>query len=299
MPGKPDGARRTLAVAVSVLAAAALGFAAAWQLQDDGTDRNTTGGYSPASAETGTATVVQRPITSVMSLAGTVVANPEFDAVAPVAGKFTAVRGLTGIVKAGTVLGWVKPDGKAVPVTTPVAATVGDTLVVDGASVPAGLPLTHLKTTGFGIRGTVSGVLKYRLYTLATDATAQIEKGPGPFSCPVLGGPVSGTGDDGEAAGAADLTVTCAAPKKLRLFPGLTAQVAIKTGQVKNALAVPVGAVAGSAETGRVAVRLAGGNLEVRDVTLGINDGSFVQITKGLVAGDVVSLQPPALTDAG
>ena len=82
--------------------------------------------------------------------------------------------------------------------------------------------------------------------------------------------------------------VTCAVPAGVTAFAGLGADLAITNGSADNALVVPVTAVQGSIQTGKVWVMLPDGTQEERSVCLGLNDGEQVQITEGLAEGDEV-----------
>jgi macrolide-specific efflux system membrane fusion protein len=54
-------------------------------------------------------------------------------------------------------------------------------------------------------------------------------------------------------------------------------------------LVVPTTAVKGSAETGVVWFVTADGSTEERPVTLGMNDGTSVQVVDGLAEGDLIN----------
>ena len=152
--------------------------------------------------------------------------------------------------------------------------------------MPAGLPLVSLKASGFGLKATVADAVRYRLVKLTGQATAQIENGPGPFPCPVLGGPEP----DGAGVG-----VTCGVPVGLRLFEGLPGIVAVRVGVSKDTLALPVEAVAGSADEGMVSLQSGPTSYVDRSVKLGISDGSFIEVLDGLSLGDVVRVPAPSL----
>jgi multidrug efflux pump subunit AcrA (membrane-fusion protein) len=83
--------------------------------------------------------------------------------------------------------------------------------------------------------------------------------------------------------------VRCAIPAEVTVFPGLAAQITIAGGKAENVLVVPTTAVKGSAETGVVWLVSADGTTAEHPVTLGMNDGTNVQITDGLAEGDLVN----------
>ena len=77
-------------------------------------------------------------------------------------------------------------------------------------------------------------------------------------------------------------------PPDVTAFAGLGADIAITNGSAEGALVVPVTAVQGSVQTGKVWVVLPDGTQEERTVGLGLNDGEQVQITEGVAEGDQV-----------
>ena len=72
------------------------------------------------------------------------------------------------------------------------------------------------------------------------------------------------------------------------MFAGLTAKLTLAGGSVENAMTLPVTAVKGNAASGSVWVIGENGTSEERAVSLGLNDGTLVQITDGLAEGDTV-----------
>jgi RND family efflux transporter MFP subunit len=78
-------------------------------------------------------------------------------------------------------------------------------------------------------------------------------------------------------------------PPELKLKPGMTARVEIMAGTYANVLAVPVGAL--TEKDGRsFAFVSSSGTVQAREVELGRNTHSFVEILSGLEEGDVVLL---------
>ncbi|HWV48271.1 MAG TPA: hypothetical protein VN035_02345, partial [Microbacterium sp.] len=72
-------------------------------------------------------------------------------------------------------------------------------------------------------------------------------------------------------------------------FAGLPAQLELALGQVDDALVIPVTAVQGGSGTGVVWVDAGDGSEpEERPVTLGVNDGTMVEVTEGLAEGDSI-----------
>ena len=80
--------------------------------------------------------------------------------------------------------------------------------------------------------------------------------------------------------------------------PGMKPNVAIKTGEVKNALAVPAEAV-GSDSSGKPTVKvLRNGDWRQVVVATGISDGRYTQIKQGVQAGETVQVVPNPLAAA-
>lgn len=81
----------------------------------------------------------------------------------------------------------------------------------------------------------------------------------------------------------------------LTLIEGMPARVAIVTAE-QSGVALPIEAVAGISQKGQIYV-VDAGRVALRNVTLGITDGSYVLITEGLSAGEVVQIPSPTLID--
>ena len=75
--------------------------------------------------------------------------------------------------------------------------------------------------------------------------------------------------------------------------PGMTANLSIPLISTSNVLAVPLGAVFNEQSDRFVYVKQAEGQFERRPVQLGAADFDFVEVTKGLSAGEVVALTTP------
>ena len=77
------------------------------------------------------------------------------------------------------------------------------------------------------------------------------------------------------------------------LRPSMTAQVSIILSRVSGAVLVPLSAVEGAPRAGdnaRVRVRDAKGEVQIRQVTVGIDNGADIQILSGLRAGETIVL---------
>ena len=221
------------------------------------------------SAVASTVMVSRRDITEVVALASTVVAAPKFLVLAPAAGRVRREGDLFSV------------NGQ--PAISAVPGTLDQWLVPDGALVTTGIPVAQLSYAGFGQVAVLPPQDAYRILSGELRARANIAGGPGPFDCVVLPAPPE--------SGAA---ILCAIPSDVKAFAGLVGTVAVSSRQARQVLALPVTAVSGTVQAGEVAVVSADGRIEVRKVTLGVTDGSYVEIVDGLTDGvSVLAVAPP------
>lgn len=183
-------------------------------------------------------------------------------------------------VAAGQVLFTVKqtyPE-KNIDITAPEAGDLTSFELVKGQAVSLGAEVAKLTPARFHIMGTVDPVLLYRLVGAPTEAQVTIQGGPAPFTCTGLKVQVS---EDGTTS------VVCAVPADQQVFAGLKATLGVQAGSATDALVIPTTAVKGGAGTGVVWVDV-DGETEEREITLGVTDGSLVQVTGGLEEGDMI-----------
>jgi multidrug efflux pump subunit AcrA (membrane-fusion protein) len=83
-------------------------------------------------------------------------------------------------------------------------------------------------------------------------------------------------------------------PGGLGLRPGMSAQVEILVAELDNVLCVPVQAVVEYGGKDHVAVKTPTG-YQRKEVTLGMTNDRFIEVTKGLKTGEIVALNPQAL----
>ncbi len=277
--------------------------------------------------------VARGTITNDVTLPGTVNADPAVPVKAVAVGTVDEVFFTAGAaVATGDVLYDIKvetvrdpvettgPDG--VPIVTqpkplvtfekvlaPSAGILSSLSVIHGQAVAVGDVTGQVAPPTFSVSGSLSAEQQYRLLTQPTEALIAITNGPAPFTCTGLtittplagadaGATPGGTGDPtgGTGGGASTTTVRCAIPADVKVFPGLAAQITIAGGKAENVLIVPTTAVKGSAETGVVWLAKPDGTTEERPVTLGMNDGSNVEIVEGIADGDVINQFVPGAT---
>lgn len=78
--------------------------------------------------------------------------------------------------------------------------------------------------------------------------------------------------------------------------PGITARVDVLIAELQNVIKVPLQAVVGIGDR-QICFIQKNGKLDPVSVEIGLFDNDFVQITKGLESGDLVSLAPPRTTE--
>ncbi|MBU7597689.1 efflux RND transporter periplasmic adaptor subunit, partial [Streptomyces sp. P38-E01] len=106
------------------------------------------------------------------------------------------------------------------------------------------------------------------------------------------GGPAAGGGRN------SGMRLVCVVPEDTRVFAGMVGVMAIRTASVKDALLLPVEAVAGDSSRGEVTVVEPNGGLDNRTVRLGATDGSRVELISGVREGERVRVPGPDLAGA-
>ncbi len=175
-------------------------------------------------------------------------------------------------------------------VTAPAAGTLSSFTALLGQQYSVGDPVGQIAPPGFHVSGSIPPEQLYRLTQRPTEALVTITGGPAPFTCTrltittPLAGQSGGTGGETPSGP----VVSCAVPGDVTVFPGLTAEIVIAGGIAEDVLVVPITAVEGAAGVGNVYFVLPDGTTEVREVTLGLTDGVNIEITEGLVEGDLI-----------
>jgi hypothetical protein len=150
----------------------------------------------------------------------------------------------------------------------------------------------------------------------------QIQNGPGPFACDVMGtiaalpagtipepppaepdpnatGAPPATSNDppvtNTPSAATGIRLVCAAPTDVKLINGAGATLEVITATTTNALVLPVEAVAGSQGKGQVDVMQPDGTRKTVEVELGLTDGKVIEIKSGLTGDETVAVPGPNL----
>lgn len=193
--------------------------------------------------------------------------------------------------------------------------TVGDFSVEQGDTVSADTQVTELLKKTFTAKAPIKATDLYRVQELPDTANIAIDEGPKPFDCTGLrldqgpgtasgssstsedeseGPGAEGAGDDGSAAegsegGSGDgPQLICAIPDDVTVYNSLDLTMTIDAGEAKDVIVVPVTAVRGLTEKGSVWVTGDGGKSEEREVEIGLNDGSMVEVKSGLEEGEEI-----------
>lgn len=226
-----------------------------------------------------------------LSLSGTVARDAAFSIRSEIDGTVATVHVAAGqAVTAGQVLFTIKqayPE-RLIDVVAPEAGDLTVLDIVKGQTASVGGELAQLTPARYHVLSTVQPVQLYRLIDAPREASVTIQGGPEPFTCTGLAVQVA---EDGATS------VRCAIPADQVVFAGLQATLDITVGTVEDALLVPTTAVKGGSGTGVVWVDAGdGGTPEERSVTLGVSDGTVVEVTEGLEAGEQIRQFVPGLT---
>lgn len=239
-------------------------------------------------------------------LSGTVKADDAVPVKAPLDGNLTSVDvGVGSVVGAGQQIGVIKGVNSAgraisVAISAPVAGTISALSIVPNQTTTAGTVVAQIAPPGFYVTAPVQPADRYRLTGAPPEAQVTVTGGPAPFTCvnltvttPLAGAGTGGTGDDpgtGDPGAGSGTTARCVVPADVTVFPDLVAQLTISAGVAEDVLIVPVTSVLGAAESGVVYVVLdpTTGETEERPVTLGLSDGTNVEVIDGLEEGELV-----------
>lgn len=314
-----------LGLSVYVVAAAAAGCSATKETPP-----------TPGLAARGTTLTTVKPsrqdVFNRVSLSGKVTLSPVFGLVAPVAGQVRYLKVTTPkqTPTKPTRVAWVVTKGKDQKVEVPAGSLFLGRLVDDRSNVVAGMPIVSAKYVGYGIVADIDGAQAYKISETLGSIKAQIEGGPGPFECTVLGtisalpqgvvpqpppdpvpqpnpsgGPrpiptKPGPGSEGtdSTSDATGLRLVCVPPAGIKMINGASATVEVITEKATNVLVLPVEAVAGGQGRGKVDIVKADGMRESRDVELGLTDGKVIEIKSGLTGDEDIAVPGPNLPEA-
>jgi macrolide-specific efflux system membrane fusion protein len=200
------------------------------------------------------------------------------------------------------------PAPRYVTVVAPADGTVGELSVDLGDTVTKDTVVTTVAQRTFRASGSIAPITRYRLLDLPKSATVTIPTGPKPFECRDLtigdearsAPPADGEDepvdpaeeemyqDPGAGGGEAGASISCRVPSDVRVFDGLTMTMTIDAGSAEDVLAVPITSVRGAVDSGTVWVLDDAGEPVAREVTLGLTDGTHVEVVKGVEEGEAL-----------
>lgn len=261
-----------------------------------GSDAEASGQPAPGAAAQ-TATVERHDVVGVLTLDGVVSARGAYQVHTPVAGTVTAVTG-TGITVTSA-------DGATVTMAYLAGSQVTSVAVEVGSRVRSGLALAEVTAPGFTITAALDAADLLRFVSPPLGARAQVVGGSGPFDCPLLdpiptagdlGSPDTAGDPAGQQAGSGGSTqIVCAVPDDAAVLAGMDAIMVVQLERADGALTLPVEAVAGTVDAGKVYLRADDGTAHEVDVTLGTSDGVRIVVTSGLREGQQVLVPGPWL----
>jgi hypothetical protein len=254
--------------------------------------------------------VAKGSVTNAVTVPASVVSDPPVEIKATADGVVAEIQVDDAEVAADTRVLWIKTEEPVDPVvevdeeTGEETATEQeprsvDVTVLKDQAVTVGETLGTVDPGTLSVSGTLTADQQYRLVGAKGTAEVTLKGGPAPFTCTglTIGEAPAGAGvadggdtmDMGGAPEAATGAVHCSIPPEVKAFSGLGAEIEITNGNAKDVVVVPISAVLGTSQTGKVwTVAKEGAEPEPREVTLGLTDGLQVEITKGLKPGEEI-----------
>ncbi len=253
-------------------------------------------------------TVGTGTVSNDVTLTGTVAADEARDLVSTLNGVVLEVYvGVGSWIDAGYEVALVKGEaidgnGRSYETTeyvyAPVSGTISAFPTLRGSSVSIGGSVGKIAPASFHVTGTIPPEQLYRLVERPSEATVTVNGGPAPFTCTGLQIITPLAGSDSQGSGGP--TLRCAVPSDVTVFAGLSAEVVIAGGIAADVVVVPTSAVLGRSGTGIVHLVRPDGTTEEREIELGINDGSLVEVISGLKVGDeILQFVPGAPAEPG
>ena len=301
---------------IAVIVAVALVKIAFFPSQGDGTTADISPGYA---ADVKTVPVTKGSISNTVSVKGHIVQDATVEVQADLAGVVDSVAVEKDTqVSAGDPLLYIKHSESQPPVTktdesgnvtqtptedkvtwstiyAPVSGTVTPK-VLKQQETGVGVVVATITPATYSATGTVSAAQQYRLTNAPTAATLTLEGGPAPFQCNNLkvgtkASTSTTTGGDGSttttSGDGTSVEMRCSVPGDQKVFAGMPATISVDAGSASDTLLIPVTAVEGKVGSGFVWLVPESGDTSKAvktAVTLGITDGTNIQVTAGLKA---------------
>ncbi len=157
--------------------------------------------------------------------------------------------------------------------------------------------------TTMSVEATLTPEQRYRLVENPTSASVRLQGGPVPFTCDRLtfGAATAGGGDNGDGGDGGDgggdtssFKMTCPAPADIRLVVGLSGTMVVPASEAADILAIPITAVQTTDITSVVFKidPMTGEQVQV-EVSLGISDGTIIEVVSGLEEGEEILMFAP------
>lgn len=249
-----------------------------------------------AESETVSVAVETRTISDVLTLPVVVAAGSVYSVSAPAIGKLESRRAEASTrtpddgpdvgVRRSPVFTFVPSDGSA-----PTEIVLAETITSVEPSVPldvevgVGTPLLSVTDSALTITAQLTPPQVLRLANRQPlSVRAQLDGSTGPFDCSL--------NDARPTADAGTYRLTCRVPIETPGVVGSEGLLAIALDERADVPALPIEAIAGARDRGIVYEAATGAT---RDVTLGITDGAFIEVTSGLSVGDQVLIPSPSL----
>lgn len=167
--------------------------------------------------------------------------------------------------------------------------------VIENQDTTTGMVVASVTPQTYSATGDITAAQQYRLTNAPTTATLTMEGGPSPFQCSNLkiGTKTAASttaGGEGQTTTSADGTsveIRCAVPADQKVFAGMSTTISVDAGSASDTLLVPATAVEGKIGSGFVWLVPDSGDASKAvktAVTLGITDGTNIQVTDGLKA---------------
>lgn len=274
-----------------------------------------------------TVPVTRGDIRSVIELTGTVQADPAATVKATATGRVSRMRAEVGDdVANGTPLfdvvvtlpptvnadGTTKENRRTDIVRSTAVGKLTTLDVLKNQDVAIGATVATVSPGTLTVSAPLTQAQQFRLLTPPPEAQVQADGGPAPFTCTGLAtgakpadtnnnnqqnpsfDPYSGQPSNPETTTA---QVSCRVPVGTTVFAGMSVHLTIDNGSVTGVLTVPTSAVQGSVGSGYVWVPGPNGTPQRQSVTLGLTDGTRVEVTGGLT-DDAQVLEFAPVTDA-
>lgn len=253
-------------------------------------------------------TVESGTITNDVTLSATISADAAVPVKATLAGEVKKVLVLQGqAVDAATPVATIRSESvsdagtpvvKTVTLNAGAVGTLSSISVIVGQIVAVGDLIGQVAPPTFSVSGSLAPEQQYRLLNRPTEATVAITGGPAPFTCtgltitsPLAGSAPTGDPSADQGAGAtapSGTSIRCAVPSGVTVFGGLAAKLTVSGGVAENVLVVPITAVEGTAQSGVTYSMKDDGTTAKHPISLGLSDGTNVQVIDGLQKGDEI-----------